>query len=101
MSFLEFVFRHLMKSLKCIFCTADVDHLVKACPNIKELYLKSTSKKPRDRTESIHFFSSIRFQHLVSLGMNEPHLFDGSYLPWYIPEIKERASYNFSFICFL
>ena len=61
---------------------ADIlDRLLQVCPFIEELHLKNGMCSARNRMQTIEFYSSIRFNHLIVLDINESNLFDGSYLP--------------------
>ncbi len=56
--------------------------MTKAGPNIEYIDVKNTnSNEPRDRVETIEFYSSIGFKNLIKLSISDLHLFDGSYLP--------------------
>ena len=59
-----------------------LNRLLQASPNIEELHLKNIDMySPRNRMQTIEFYSYIRFNHLIVLDIFEINLFDGSYLP--------------------
>ncbi len=79
--YIKIVIEFLLKHRIYIAITDGIDYLIKACPRIEEFHLNNLCWRNRNRTETITFLSSIRFNRLTWLRIKELDLYDGAYLP--------------------